>query len=65
MDGPASIITLIEISQREINTVLFHSYVECKKQNKQAKGKNERERQTKKQILNYRELIVTREEVGG
>ena len=39
------------------------SYVEFEKQNKQAKGRKKRERQTKKQTLNYRELMVTRGEV--
>ena len=49
-------IMLSEICQRKTTIIWFHSYVEFKNQNKQ-NGKNETEKQTKKQTLNYREQI--------
>ena len=39
-------IILSEISQTKTNTIGFHPYVEFKKQNKQAKGKKERGKET-------------------
>ena len=53
-----------EISQRKTNSILFHSYVEFKKQSKQAK-KKERERQTKKQTRNHREQTDGYQREGG
>ena len=45
-------VMLSKIRQRKANTILFHPYVQFKKQNGQAKGSK---RQIKKQTFNYRE----------
>ena len=43
--------TVIKVREKQIPSIWFHSCVECKKQAKSG----EKMRQTKKQILNYRE----------
>ena len=65
MDGPEGIMLckISHIEKDKYYVISFHLYVEFKKQ--MSKGKKERERQTKKHTLNYRELMVTRGKVGG
>ena len=57
-------IFLKKISQRKTNTIWFHSYLQFKKQNKWAKDE-ERERETKKRTLNFREQTGGCQSGGG
>ena len=59
-------LLLSKISQRKTNTIQFHSYVEFKKQNKQAKGKKGREvgKSRNKLLTIESKVMVTRREVG-
>jgi len=60
MDGSRDIM-LTEISQRKTNTILFHSYVKFKKENKQ-RQKQQINQKPDSTIEN--KLMVTRGEMG-
>ena len=62
MDGARENNAKINKPVKKTNTKLFHTYVEFKKKTNKTK---ERKRETKKETLNYRELLVTRGEVRG
>ena len=58
-------IILSEINQSEKNKYHMISLIGGISETNERSKKRERERQTKKQTLNFRELMVTRGEVGG